>query len=599
MFPPNSGVPEPPGFSGYDDLVVAAEMGFNLMDGPRPRPEELPVGSTFGAILAAAYVTAALLRHDSEPQHIVVPLTSAALYTVARRVIKAADDGLVDPVAGPRLPIAARYRCADGRYIQSQGGYSRFVDALISVIDKAEWLDDARRALGGLPDVDAEEQWRARFADVFSQRTAKAWEDAINAAGGACTLVRSREEWLAEPHSRATGIVVSDDGPPRCGPAVRVLAVDRAATTAEQHGSSAQVPPDPPLSGTVVLDLSIVLAGPTCGRTLSDFGAEVIKIDDPARPISPYGWLEVNRGKRSMLLNLRAEPGRQVLRRLISRADVLIENYRHGKLDEIGFGFPDVVKLRPDIVYVSLNAFDVGGSWDARAGWEQNAQAATGMQIARGGDGKAPAQVPFPLNDFGTGLLGAYGVMLALRQRNATGAAQRVIGSLSRTATFMASPLFEETFAGKGASGVTWLNCSDGFVAVLHPAASPTPAELVTRAERIAGDTCRDEAIEALRAIGLTCAAVHHTDEIAAVPWIRNNGLVQQWDHPRWGTLTQARPRGWASTFESAPSHPAPDPGEDVLEILGEHGYTAAEIEGLFQARVVSTVPLFDMWTLP
>ena len=594
VYPPGSGIAEPRK-GDADDLLVAAEMGINLMDGPQPRVEELPVGSAFGAILAAGYVTAALLRRDPSPQHVVVPLTSATLTTVARRIIKADDETLTDPVAGPRLPIAARYECADGRYVQSQGGYLRFVDAFIGVVNRPEWLESAREAHGGLPTKQAEEEWRARFAEVFAQRSASQWEDDINAAGGACTVVRSREEWLSEQHARDAHIVISDGGDVRCGPGVRVISAEAPAAPPRAANSASEA--NPPLAGTVVIDLSIVLAGPTCGRTLSDLGADVIKVDDPTRPISPYGWLEVNRGKRSVLLDLRRETGREVLWRLIEGADVVIENYRHGKLDELGFGFHDVVKVQPDIVYASLNAFDRGGAWAARAGWEQNAQAATGMQIARGGDGRTPAQVPFPLNDFGTGLLGAYGVMLALRQRDKTGLAQHVVASLARTATFIASPLFEDSTAQT--CDVRWLPCSDGFVALVHDANDVAASDLLVQAKQIASDASgRNEAAEKLRAIGLTCAAVRHTDELPSVPWIRSNELTVDWDHPRWGRLHQARPRGWASTFEPSPSYPARDPGDDSSAVLRECGYDDGEIEHLFRSSVVSSAPLFEMWTL-
>ena len=457
-----------------EDVQIAAELGLNHVAGRQPRDEELPSGSAFGAFMAAGYAIAALLHRDRDPapQHIVVPLAAATLTTVARRLIRAVDKELVDPVSGPRLPIASRYECSDGRFIQSGGAYSRFVETLIDVIDRPEWRESAIDALYGLPTAADEAMWRERFDRVFLERTAAEWERDINAAGGSCTKCRTRDEWLAEPYAHDAEIVVAVDGVSRAGRAVRVfesVSGEPTATATPQRAAPADNGTGGPLRGIVVIDLSIVLAGPTCGRALSDLGADVIKVDDPHRPISPYGWLEVNRGKRSILLDLRRDEGREVLWRLISGADVLIENYRHGKLDQLGFGFGDVARARPGIVYASLNAFDVGGSWQARPGWEHNAQAATGMQLALAGwgPGRPPDQVTYPLNDFGTGLLGAYGIMLALGQRNLTGKAQFVAGSLARTATFIQSPLFEEAASARRTSAIEWLRCRDGFIGLL------------------------------------------------------------------------------------------------------------------------------------
>ncbi|WP_203921314.1 CoA transferase [Rugosimonospora africana] len=629
-----------------DDIAIAAELGLNFVAGREPRDEELPVGSSFGAFLAAGYVMAALLRVRRDPsgQRIVVPLAAATLTTVARRLIRAADPALVDPVAGPRLPIASRYACSDGCFVQSGGAYSRFVETFVDVIGRPEWRPEAVQALLGLPTAADEAAWRGRLDAVFLERTADEWERAINDAGGSCTRCRTRAEWLAEPHARESGIVVDDGTSIRAGRAVRVFeaapdggspaprdggaaqrgdgvaqrgdGVAQRGDTVAEHGDGVAVARNggglgdsgSPLRGVVVVDLSIVLAGPTCGRALGDLGADVIKVDDPHRPISPYGWLEVNRGKRSILVDLRRDEGREVLWRMLSGADVLLENYRHGKLDQLGFGFADVARACPGIVYASLNAFDVGGPWAARPGWEHNAQAATGMQLALGGwgPGRPPDQVTYPLNDFGTGLLGAYGILLALRRRDATGAAQFVAGSLARTATFISSPLFEEQAADRAASSVRWLRCPDGYVGVLHSVSGRAASEggaldgdLIRDAADVAGRAAsREEAAERLRASGFGCVVVRGSAELPDRPWVRDSGLVVEWEHPRWGALRQSRARGWATGFEPSPSYPAHDPGQDTSVLLAEHGYDDVDIRRLVESGAVASVPLFEMWSV-
>jgi crotonobetainyl-CoA:carnitine CoA-transferase CaiB-like acyl-CoA transferase len=124
---------------------------------------------------------------------------------------------------------------------------------------------------------------------------------------------------------------------------------------------------------------------------------------------------------------------------LVESADVIVENYRAGKLDELGLGYQEVRKRRPDIIYASLNAFGHGGPWTERAGYEHNAQAVTGIQVRQGGRNSKPLLLTYPMNDYSTGLLGAYAVMLALWERRVTGKGQRVHASLAQSASLLSS----------------------------------------------------------------------------------------------------------------------------------------------------------------
>ena len=216
------------------------------------------------------------------------------------------------------------------------------------------------------------------------------------------------------------------------------------------------------LQGIRVLDLCIILAGPTCGRTLGEFGADVIKIDDPARPVDIHGSLDVNRGKRSILLDLKSEQGREVFWRLVDTADVIVENNRKGSLARLGLGYEDLKRRKPDIIYASLNAYGYDGPWSERPGWEQLAQAVSGIQVRGGGREGAPITLPYPMNDYGTGLLGAYAVALALHERNQTGNGQSLDGGLTLTACLLQSPFFLD-YQGFQRSEPEGLggNCSD------------------------------------------------------------------------------------------------------------------------------------------
>lgn len=195
-----------------------------------------------------------------------------------------------------------------------------------------------------------------------------------------------------------------------------------------------------PLSGIRVLDLCIILAGPTCGRTLAEYGAEVIKIDSWFRPPTDRQLHDVGRGKRSICLDITKPAGLETFYRLVNTADVVLGGFRKGVAERLGIGYEQLRERKPDIVYLAINAFGQDGTWANRPGYEQNAQAATGVQVRNGGRSEAPLHSPYTFNDYGTGLMGAYAVMLALLKRRQTGKGQFVHTSLAQTGSTFSSP---------------------------------------------------------------------------------------------------------------------------------------------------------------
>ena len=593
------------------DEMIHAELGLNRIDGAAPAAEPLAMASAYGAIWSAVYVGAALMRRDLSGlgDYIEFPLFSAGITVMARKLLTLSDPTLVDPLTVPHLPLAEIYECADGRYVQSQGHSGQFVEALLTVAGRMEWRDAAATGLHLLPDRKTEALWLQRLTAAFLQRPAAEWEREINAIGGACTVCRSRDEWLATTHANAAQIVsrerTSQQESSPVGPGIRVFL---PAASASDHGSHARPAAQPasatakpptaaaslPLAGVRVVDFAIILAGPTCGRTLSELGADVIKVDAGVRPTSMFGWLDVNRGKRSIAIDLKRPAGRDIARRLIAGADVVIENFRAGKLAGLGLGFDDAVRLRPNIVYASLNAFDFGGEWAGRAGWEHNAQAATGMQLARANKG-VPKMVPVPVNDYSTGLLGAFGVLLALRRARETGRAVRVAGSLARSATFIQT----DEFAALGGSELRLptpvtrvLPCADGWVRVVveNPIIE---AKLEGLLSRLAQSQV-ESALTNLRSLDIPAVRERTVADLLADPSIDAAGLRVSWQHPHWGPMRQIAAIPEVSGVSCRRGWPAPDPGEDGAAILAELGFTGAEIEVLTKSGVVSgRVPLF------
>ena len=356
------------------------------------------------------------------------------------------------------------------------------------------------------------------------------------------------------------------------------------------------------LQGIRVLDLCIILAGPTCGRTLGEFGADVIKIDDPTRILDPIGYIDVNRGKRSIMLNLKTEEGRGVFWKLVESADVIVENNRKSAVERLGLGYEAVKKVKPDIVYASLNAFGYDGPWSERAGWEQLAQGTSGMQVRRGGRDGRPMLAPYAVNDYGTGLMGAYAVALALHERNRTGKGQSVDSGLALTAGILQSPYFLD-FEGydradiegvdargystgsrlyQAADGWLYLHCPDdaAFAAMLAALNLGSGAGADDVASVIAGNSI-EHWMQTLRPLGISVSPNLTMEDYRNDPVVRNAGFVVTRDHHGWGSVDHSGTTARLSGTPPRLGPPAPYFGMHTDEILGEAGYSPAEIEAL------------------
>ncbi len=192
-----------------------------------------------------------------------------------------------------------------------------------------------------------------------------------------------------------------------------------------------------PLAGVTVLDLSRILAGPYCTMLLGDLGAEVLKVEPPSGD-DARGWgppfaagesayfLAVNRNKRSLCINLKHPSGRDLLRRLTEKADVLVENFRPGTLERLGFGYQEVRKSRPQIVYCSISGYGHNGPLKEKPGYDAVIQGEAGWMSLTGESEGPPLKVGASLADIFTGMMAAQGVLAALYERNRTGNGRKV-----------------------------------------------------------------------------------------------------------------------------------------------------------------------------
>ncbi len=197
-----------------------------------------------------------------------------------------------------------------------------------------------------------------------------------------------------------------------------------------------------PLDGIRVVDLSRILAGPYCSMLLSDFGAEIVKIENPDKgdDTRAYGppfldgesvyFLSINRGKKSLTLNLKTPEAREILTKLIRNSDVLVENFRKDFLTSIGFGYDEVAKLNPKIIYASVTGYGHTGPWADRPGYDLAVQGQSGIMSLTGDPNGSPYKTGTSLADITAGIYATLGILLALQARQRTGKGQKVDVSL-------------------------------------------------------------------------------------------------------------------------------------------------------------------------
>ena len=223
----------------------------------------------------------------------------------------------------------------------------------------------------------------------------------------------------------------------------RTTAPRRAAKPAASRRSR------PPLSGVRVIDMTRVLAGPFCTMSLGDMGAEVIKVEEPGKGDDTRGWppfvhgeatyfLSVNRNKKSLTLDLKAPDGQEILRRLLAAADVVVENFRPGTMERLGFGYEVLRRANPRLIYCSISGFGESGPEAHRPGYDLIVQGESGVMDITGFPDGPPVKVGNSIGDLVAGMAAAQGVTLALLSRSQTGKGQKVeIGMLDVMASLL------------------------------------------------------------------------------------------------------------------------------------------------------------------
>ena len=375
-----------------------SETAVEFIGGSDPiLPTPFRIGVAGAATLAATGLAAAALweLRTGRRQTVAVDVRQATASLRSGHYMKLGDG----QVAAGRNSIMGVYPTKDGRWSYLHCNFPNHRAAALSVLGCAEDLGAVTRAVA---------TWNA--AEL---------EEAIIAAKGAGGMVRTKQEWARHPQ----GIAVAGL------PLMEVVRIGDSPPEPLPRG-------DRPLSGVRVLDLTRVLAGPTCARTLAEHGADVLKVTGAYLPNLGYQEFDTGHGKLSTFLDLRQARDVETLRGLVGQADVFSQGYRPGSLGARGLSPEELATIRPGLVYVSLSAFGHAGPWAERRGFDTVVQSVSGITTRQAEvvPGKAPGPEFYPVSaiDYCTGYLMAFGAMVALERRAREGGSWLVRISLAQ-----------------------------------------------------------------------------------------------------------------------------------------------------------------------
>jgi len=386
------------------------------------------------------------------------------------------------------------------------------------------------------------------------------------------------------------------------------------------------------LAGLRVLDATQVMAGPFCAMLLADLGADVVKIEPPAGDStrtmpgasghdSP-SFNAVNRGKRSIVLDLKNIAGRAALKRLAQTADVLVENYRPGVVAALGLDFATLHAANPRLIFASISGYGQTGPDAHKGGFDLVAQGVSGIMSITGEPGGRPVKAGIPVTDLGAGLFALVGILAALEHRHRSGVGQHIDTSLVEAGVALSVWEATEYFAGLGIPAALGsahrmfapyqaIRCADGYITLgtandrlfrrlcdllNHPewATDPLFADNLTRVrnhdrlaahiEAITVEHPRRHWLELFETNDIPCGPINNYAQVFADPHIHAREMVVDVHHPVLGDMkTLGSPLKMSGT-PTEPRRRAPMLGEHTDVVLLEAGFTAAEVASLRQA---------------
>jgi len=390
------------------------------------------------------------------------------------------------------------------------------------------------------------------------------------------------------------------------------------------------------LEGIRVLDVTQVMAGPFCAMLLADLGATVIKVEPPAGDSTRQmpgasgtdspSFNAVNRGKRSLVINLKTAEGREVFARLARSSDIVIENYRPGVMRSLGLDYATLSAANPRLIYASISGYGQTGPDRGKGGFDLIAQGVAGIMSITGEPGGPPVKAGVPVTDLGAGLFALVGILAALQHRHRTGAGQQIDTSLVDAGVALSVWEATEYFSGIGVptrlgsahrmnAPYQAVRCADGYITLgaanerlfrrlcevlghTEWSADPAFAEnasrvkhreaLAARIESITATQPRAHWLELLEANDIPCGPINDYAQVFADPQVLAREMVVETEHP---TLGHMRTLGSPIKMSATPAdvaRRAPQLGEHTDEVLTEAGLSDAEIAALRAVGAIS-----------
>jgi len=390
-----------------------------------------------------------------------------------------------------------------------------------------------------------------------------------------------------------------------------------------------------PLEGIRAIELCHAIAGPCCTALLADMGADVIKVEPVTGEYSRYVqhasiFLNLNRNKRGIALDLQTDRGHELVLKLIAKSDVLVESFTPGTLDKLGLSYEVVSKENPAIIYCSVSGFGHSGPYQKRHAVDPLVQAMSGMLSMMGEPGHPPIRIGPPTIDFGTGVFGAYNIVLALLNRQKSGQGQRIdIALLDTAAYYMGNFIADYSISGQipaplGSGSSLFVpyqvfQAKDRFVFIgvydddtwkefcrilglEDLAGNPNYAtnenrcknrhELVKILSKVLQQHSSDELVAKLTAIDVLCGPVLDVSDVIDDPQVKDRKLVIDVDYPYTGTIKVTRtPGGFPAEVPQIRLRP-PLLGEHTNQIMREAGYTKADIDSFINDGIVFQYPI-------
>jgi crotonobetainyl-CoA:carnitine CoA-transferase CaiB-like acyl-CoA transferase len=386
-----------------------------------------------------------------------------------------------------------------------------------------------------------------------------------------------------------------------------------------------------PLSRFKVIDLTRVRAGPTAVRQLADWGADVIKIESPDGDSGLGGerhgpdFQNIHRNKRSLTLNLKAPEGLDILRRLVAKSDVIVENYRPDVKDRLGIDYASLRAINPRLVYASISGFGQDGPYRDRPGFDQIAQGMGGLMSITGLPGQGPVRVGIPVADLTAGIFCAMGILIALLEREESGEGQWVQSNLLAAQIAMLDFQAARWLIGKEVPGQAGNNhptsiptgvfaTADGHIniaasgddifarfckAIDAPALGADPAyatggsrsanrdKLNAAIEAVTLTRTSAEWIERLNKAGVPSGPINNIAQVFDDPQVKHLNVTRHVAHPLLGDVEVVGQAIELSRSKWSVRRATPEAGEHTDAVLGELGYGAADIAALREHKVV------------